>query len=195
LCYGGRTEKEQRKQTSNAQRPTLNVQFSKPVPRSDVGRWALSVERLPRIAVFSRPIIWRVLDVIIGGLFIYAGVTKVLDPVGFANDIDNYKILPWPIGVRLAFCLPWLEIFCGLALIARRLYLGGLCILISLTSIFIVASIMAKIRGIDITCGCFGHASKDWSFSTHLGVDFAILAMLVFLMRSFFAAQNVRLGR
>jgi len=124
---------------------------------------------------------WRIVEFTIGGLFIYAGATKVFDPLGFANDIDNYKILPWAIGVRLAFYLPWLEILCGLALITRCLYLGALLILTALTSIFIIASIVAKARGIDITCGCFGHVSKNWSFTTHLTLDFAILAALIAL--------------
>src|ERR1700692_2038809 len=113
-------------------------------------------------------VVWRILDFLVGALFIYAGVIKALDPIGFANDIDNYKILPWAVGVRLAFYLPWLEILCGLALIARRLYLGGVFILTPLISTFIVATVAAKVRGLDITCGCFGHASKNWSFTTHL---------------------------
>jgi hypothetical protein len=83
--------------------------------------------------------------------------------------------------VRLAFYLPWLEIFCGLALIARRLYLGGLSILTVLTSIFIIATIAAKIRGLDITCGCFGHASKNWSFTAHVALDLSLLAALIAL--------------
>ena len=122
---------------------------------------------------------WRIVDLIIGGVFIYSGVIKALDPIGFANDIDNYKILPWAIGVGLAFYLPWLEILCGLALIAWRLYLGGLSILTALISIFIVATVAAKVRGLDITCGCFGHASKNWSFSTHLALDLSLLAALI----------------
>src|SRR5881398_1477442 len=125
---------------------------------------------------------WRIVALIIGGIFIYAGVIKAMDPVGFANDIDNYKILPWTIGVRLAFYLPWLEIFCGLALITRRLCVGGLSILAALTSIFIVASIVAKVRGLDISCGCFGHASKYLSFAGHLALDFAILGGLLLLL-------------
>ena len=60
--------------------------------------------------------IWRIVDLIIAAIFIYAGVLKALDPVQFAHDIDHYKILPWTVGVGLAFYLPWLEIFCGLAL-------------------------------------------------------------------------------
>src|ERR1700731_1682117 len=131
---------------------------------------------------FRSNIIRRIVDLIIGGVFIYAGVIKALDPIGFANDIDNYKILPWAIGVGLAFYLPWLEILCGLALIAWRLYLGGLSILTALISIFIVATVAAKVRGLDITCGCFGHASKNWGFSTHLALDLVLLAALFILV-------------
>jgi putative oxidoreductase len=125
--------------------------------------------------------VWRVVDVIVGGIFIYAGAIKVLDPVQFATDIDNYKILPWTIGVGLAFYLPWLEMFCGLALILRRLYLGGLSILTALVAVFLVATIAAKVRGLDITCGCFGHASQNWNFPTHLALDLAILGVLLAL--------------
>jgi hypothetical protein len=121
------------------------------------------------------------MDFIIAGVFIYAGALKVLDPVQFAIDIDNYKVLPWTIAVGLAFYLPWLEMFCGLALILRRLYLGGLSILTGLVAVFLVATIAAKVRGLDITCGCFGHASQNWNFPTHLAVDLAILGALLVL--------------
>ena len=127
-------------------------------------------------------LVWRIADVIVGGVFIYAGAIKILDPVQFANDIDNYKILPWTVSVGLAFYLPWLEIFCGLALILRRLHLGGLSILTALISIFIVATIAAKVRGLDITCGCFGHASQHWNFSAHLSLDLLLLVALILLL-------------
>jgi hypothetical protein len=129
----------------------------------------------------SRNILYRLLDLIVAGIFIYAGVIKALNPLRFASDIDNYKMLPWAIGVRLAFYLPWLEMLCGLALIFRFLYRGGLTILTGLTLIFIAASIISKARGLDITCGCFGHASKNWSFTTHLAVDLSILIALIAL--------------
>ena len=124
---------------------------------------------------------WRIVDLIVGGIFVYAGVVKVLDPVQFANDIDNYKTLPWFASVRLAVYLPWLEIFCGLALIFRFLYRGGLSILTVLIAVFIGVTIAAKMRGLDITCGCFGHASKNWNFSTHLVLDLLILLAAVVL--------------
>jgi putative oxidoreductase len=124
---------------------------------------------------------WRILDLLIAAVFIYAGVIKAFDPVQFAHDIDNYKILPWTICVALAFYLPWLEIFCALALIFRRFYRGGLSILTALVVVFLAATIAAKVRGLDITCGCFGHASQNWSFPAHLALDLGILAALAAL--------------
>src|SRR3954451_8920597 len=130
---------------------------------------------------FSKGRLVQLLAIVIGGVFIYAGAIKVADPVGFAHDIDNYKTLPWTVSVAVAFYLPWLEIFCGVALITRWVYRGGLTILTGLIAAFILVSIAAKARGLDITCGCFGHVSKGWSFASHMLVDFAILAALVLL--------------
>jgi len=133
--------------------------------------------------------VWRILGLLVGAVFIFAGLTKivdfqpfrVLDPMDFARDIDNYKILPWRLSVLLALYLPWLEIICGLALIFRRLYSGALVFLLALLLVFIGASFAAKARGIDITCGCFGHVSDQLSFTWHMVLDLAILAAVVAL--------------
>ena len=134
---------------------------------------------------------WRIVSLLVGALFIFAGVSKIvdfqplrfLDPMEFARDIDNYKILPWGISVWLAVYLPWLEIICGLALIFRRLYSGALALVLTLMVVFIGASFAAKARGIDITCGCFGHVSDQLSFAWHMALDFAIVAGVAALWR------------
>jgi uncharacterized membrane protein YphA (DoxX/SURF4 family) len=126
-------------------------------------------------------LLWRILAIAIGALFVYAGVIKAMDPVEFAGDIHNYHVFPWAVNVRLAFYLPWLEIACGLALIFRRLYSGALTLVLALMVVFIGATIAAKARGIDISCGCFGHVSDQLSFAWHLVLDFAILAAVATL--------------
>jgi len=72
---------------------------------------------------------------------------------------------------------------CGLALIFRRLYSGALALLLALLLVFIGASIAAKVRGIDISCGCFGRVSDQLSFAWHMVLDFAIFAAVVALWR------------
>lgn len=127
---------------------------------------------------------WLVLTGVIGAVFIYAGASKAWDPIAFTRDIQNFHILPWPLGVRLAFYLPWLEILCGLALLTGYLRKGAVAILTSLTVVFIAATMAAKVRGIDLACGCFGSATKNLTFSWHLVLDFALLAGLLALLFS-----------
>jgi hypothetical protein len=165
-------QKQKMKETPNAERPTANAELAEHTSAFSVGRSAFGVRRL----------VFRIVDLLIGGVFIYAGAIKILDPVQFAYDIDNYKILPWTVGVALAFYLPWVELLAGVALIFRRFYSGAVSILLALMAIFIAATIAAKARGLDITCGCFGHASQHWSFPAHMAVDLAIFAALVLLV-------------
>jgi putative oxidoreductase len=158
-----RDEEEMTTATSNAQRPTSNLQWDEPKTPSTT--------------------LWRILAIVIGGLFVYAGALKAWDPVRFAGDIQNYHVLPWVLNVLLAFYLPWLEMICGLGLIVRRLYSGVLALLFALLLVFIGASIAAKMRGIDISCGCFGHVSDQLSFAWHMVLDFAIFAGVAALWR------------
>ena len=136
---------------------------------------------IPHPSSFHR-YFWRAVAIIIGGLFVYAGAVKILDPAEFARDIDNYKMLPWQVSVVFGLYLPWVEILCGMALIARVLYGGGVFILTALMTLFIVITIVAKARGLDISCGCFGHASKYLSFTWHLALDFVLFSALVTLV-------------
>src|SRR5436190_23226300 len=113
--------------TPNAHRPTpkifastqLNVELARAAPASNIKNRTSNI-------------IWRILDFVLAGIFIYAGALKAIDPVQFASDIDNFKILPWPVSVALGFYLSWLDIFCALALVFRLLYRGALSLLMVL---------------------------------------------------------------
>jgi putative oxidoreductase len=158
-------EKEQMNQTPNVEERRSNIELPSDV--ESLGLWR---------------VLWRILDFALAGIFIYAGALKAFDPVQFASDIDNYKLLPWPVSVALAFYLPWLEIFCALGLVFRFFYRGALSILSASIAVFTLATIAAKARGVDITCGCFGHASQHWSFPSHLATNLTILAGLLALL-------------
>jgi putative oxidoreductase len=173
---------EEIKKMLNAERPIPNAELE----GSGTSSFIPSPSSLRRL-------LWRIVAIIIGGIFIYAGAVKIVDPAEFARDIDNYKILPWQMSVWLALYLPWLEIFCGLSLITRVLYRGGAFILTALMALFILITIIAKARGLDISCGCFGHASKYLSFTWHLVLDLVLLAVLICLLvrqRSFAPAAG-----
>lgn len=136
---------------------------------------------------------WRAAAVLAGGVFVFAGAIKTLDPVRFASDIENYRLVPWSLGVRVAFYLPWLEILCGAAVIVRRFQLGALAILVGLTSAFLAATVTARVRGIDVRCGCFGNNFAP-GFWLHLAIDFALAAVLLVLLRRAAASSTQELA-
>jgi len=58
---------------------------------------------------------------IVGAVFLYLGFNKALDPVGFLKLIREYQMLPdgYPVLLNsIAVFLPWLEILCGVLLLA-----------------------------------------------------------------------------
>ncbi len=135
------------------------------------------------MAVREKIVFWilHVARFFMGGLFLYAGATKIPDPSGFAVDVQNYRLLPHILTVVFALYLPWIEVFCGIAVIVRRLYLGALGILTVLMGIFIVAIVSAWARGLDISCGCFGRHGGTADYPWLVVRDMAILGILAIL--------------
>ena len=122
-----------------------------------------------------------VLRIALGALFLFAGVLKALDPTAFFKAIENYQMLPHSAAVAGAYALPYLEIFCGTALILRRLHTGALALLTGLMLVFIAALLGAWMRGLDIDCGCFGAGDGKAHYVLVLTRDLALLAGLCFL--------------
>ncbi|MDX9802396.1 MAG: MauE/DoxX family redox-associated membrane protein [Spirochaetia bacterium] len=93
--------------------------------------------------------------VLLGVVFIYAGVSKILNPDQFAQGVMNYRIVP-PVSVNLfAIVLPWLELVSGIFLLVGFLSGGSIVIITVLMAIFSGAIASALLRGLDISCGCF----------------------------------------
>lgn len=119
---------------------------------------------------------------ILGGVFVYAGMVKALDPFHFSVDIQNYRLVPVFAASLLALYLPWLEIVCGGALIFKKWQPGALVVLLILMGIFIVALGQAWTRGLDVTCGCFGHPEAGRSYLEWILRDLGIGIALGWLL-------------
>ena len=108
--------------------------------------------------------------IILGAVFVYASVDKILNPAAFAEVIHNYQILPDTLINLTAVMLPWLELVLGLFLIIGLFREGTVCIATILLLIFLGAMIFNLGRGLDIHCGCFrtstngaGNISMAWN--------------------------------
>jgi uncharacterized membrane protein YphA (DoxX/SURF4 family) len=111
----------------------------------------------------------RVLAIVFGGVFVYAGVLKASDPGLFLIDVRSFDMLRDPYAAWLALGLPWLEIFAGLAVVTGVYRQSGLLILNLALVVFFIAISWAWHRGIDIKCGCFGKSDASsnhtWLFT------------------------------
>lgn len=114
----------------------------------------------------------------VGGVFIYAAIYKIADPLTFANAIWNYHLAPVSLINLTALILPWVEMLAGLGLILGIFYRGSALLVNGMTIMFMIALAYAVARGLDIDCGCFksGEAGTG-SAKEALIRDFGLLAL------------------
>ncbi|UFS72778.1 DoxX family membrane protein [Geomonas sp. RF6] len=126
-----------------------------------------------------------VVRVILGGVFIYAGVLKIADPVAFAGNVAAYKLVPYFWSYLTAAILPWVEVISGALLVCGFRPKAGAVVIALLNAVFIVALASAIVRGLDIDCGCFrqggGEKTSPW---IALGRDVVFICMALYIVRT-----------
>ena len=103
-----------------------------------------------------RPFLPFALRLALGGLFLYAGVQKALDLSDAVLAVHGYDLAPSVLVHPVALGLTLLEITLGTLLIlglSTRFAAGAVAVLALL---FLAVQVQAKVRGLDISCGCFG---------------------------------------
>jgi putative oxidoreductase len=127
---------------------------------------------------------WMLLGLrwILGGVFIVAAVSKIIQPAPFATAIANYRLLPHELIHLAAIMLPPIELVAGLLLLAGAWVRASALVVAALTGVFLVAIISALARGLNIECGCFGTVGGRKVGLTALVMDVALLAVAVWLM-------------
>ena len=115
----------------------------------------------------------------IGGIFIYASVYKINYPAEFADSIASYELVPyWAVGV-MAIVMPWMELICGVLVIAGIRPKAAILVLMGLMVLFTVAIVITLAKGVPIGCGCF-HSLEDQGISWRTFFrDIAWLALTV----------------
>jgi putative oxidoreductase len=120
----------------------------------------------------------------VGGAFVYAGWLKAQDPVGFADSVASFAILPTRLISIFALALPMFEIVAGTLLVIGWPKRIGALALMLLTSVFCIALLSAIVRGLDVNCGCFGPSASTINPWVDLARDFVIVLGCVCLYRS-----------
>jgi len=92
---------------------------------------------------------------LLGFLFLYSALDKILDPAKFAEVIYNYRLLPVELLNICAMIVPWIEITIGITLLLGVWLTASALLLSGLTIVFIGLLLSAIVRGLNIECGCF----------------------------------------
>jgi uncharacterized membrane protein YphA (DoxX/SURF4 family) len=101
---------------------------------------------------------YAILRIIIGGIFIGAGIGKLLEPYqNFQYVIQAYEVLPsWSEAV-VAQIYPWMELVVGVFVLLGLWTSWGLRGALVLFATFVAVIGQALIRGLPLeNCGCFG---------------------------------------
>lgn len=123
------------------------------------------------------PAVQFIARLILGGVFIYASIDKILHPGDFAKAVANYKVLTSPVLINLVgVILPWCELLAGVLLIVRVWAKGAWTVLTGLTAVFIVLIAVTMARGIDVNCGCFSTTG-----ASKVGMDLLVRDVLLLI--------------
>ena len=121
--------------------------------------------------------------ILMAGIFVYASIHKIVYPDEFYGAIMNYQILPQYCAYALAYMLPMLEMSVGLALLSRKFLYPSLVIVSGMLLIFIAAIASVWLRGLDISCGCFGEGNSGEYFEVIVrDIFLLLLCMIIFLL-------------
>ncbi len=102
---------------------------------------------------------------LLGGLFIYMGLSKAVHPEVFLKSVDQYQLVKEPLFLNsVAVALPWFEIICGLLLLAGVAVRGTALLLIAMLVPFTLAVLKRAISiagakglalcAVKFDCGC-----------------------------------------
>lgn len=135
---------------------------------------------------------------VVGGVWVVAGLLKLPDPTESVRAVRNYQLLPEASVPLVGHTLPVLEVLIGVCLILGLLVRASAVLSCVLLTAFIVGIASAWARGLSIDCGCFGgsggtlenYAAKyPWDIARDVGLLLAS-AWLVVRPRTPWALDN-----
>lgn len=158
--------------------------------------------RTPWVDVFARswwPWLSIAARLLVGGVWIAAGLLKLRDLDDSVRSVRNFQLLPEAMVPTVGRGLPVFEVLVGALLVvglALRVT-GALSALLQLAFVIGIASAWA--RGLQIECGCFGgsgslvqdaSAKYPWEIARDVGL-LLLSALLVVWPRSRLALDDV----
>jgi len=125
----------------------------------------------------------RLLRLLVGGAFVFAGALKIVDPAKFALDVGNYRLVPHEFINLVAILLPWVEVVAGSFVLAGVWLRDAAIVITGLTTMFLFVIVSALARGLNIECGCFGTVGGKHVGLVNLALDATLFSLAAILVR------------
>jgi uncharacterized membrane protein YphA (DoxX/SURF4 family) len=113
-------------------------------------------------ALLRHPALQWALAFLVGGVFLYACMDKILEPRKFAAIVYQYQVIGPSARVGflpanlLAVALPWVELVVGLLLVTGLWRREAAAVAGGMLVMFLAAIGIATAQGVDVAnCGCF----------------------------------------
>jgi hypothetical protein len=142
----------------------------------------------PAKMFFLSPWVYRVAQISIGVIFIWAGGVKLVDPKAFARVLSGYGLVPDVLLVPVAIGLPATELLAGVGLLLG--HRGSLKIISGLLLMFLGVLGYGILNNLKVDCGCFSVEEIAAQNSLHVALlrDVGLLLVVLYL----FLWQSVR---
>ena len=130
-----------------------------------------------------------ILRIVLGSMFIFSGIFKVIDLETFGEVVARYGLLPLSLVPFAAIVMPFLELIVGFCLLIGLKIKASSLISIVLMLVFTIAIGYNVIRGENFDCGCFElqrlGIGLDESVSISLVIrDLIIIGLFLFVFRA-----------
>jgi uncharacterized membrane protein YphA (DoxX/SURF4 family) len=124
------------------------------------------------------------LRLILGGLLLFSGISKVGYIDSLIIEIQQYKLLPDGLELIYGNLLPYIEMITGTLLILG-VFKKPVAVIASLLFLsFTIAKIYAIVQGFDINiCNCFGPAMTLLSTQS-LAIDVVMIVISIYILFS-----------
>ena len=122
----------------------------------------------------------------LGGIFLLAGIPKIIDPTGFSEIVYNYRLLPDIFVNLFALSLPCVETAVGILLLLNVWVPAMALLCTAMMFLFLGALGINMLRGLNIYCGCFAtnpsEVITDFTMWIYIARDIFFLFPCVYLI-------------
>ena len=119
--------------------------------------------------------------IIIGAVFIWSGLAKIIHPDEFLQNVRAYRVFSDSFNGPVAILLPWLELTAGVSCFLPRWRQAGAAIASALLAVFALLIPVALAHGPPPSCGCFGRLSQPLTYGT-LFIDLVLLGAAIWVI-------------